>query len=139
MLVLALEFDLWCGQLCVVDELLFERVGEGVDFVAAIVWVTPRPPTSALAAIDTAIAACLKCIFMSLLTSLRVVGSTAFIRARLAGRWLRAGLEAPMNLTTEPSDPSAGVGASATRSGWETMLWPQRDSNPCCRLERAVS
>ncbi len=44
------------------DVLLFERVGDGVDFVAATAWVTPRPPTRALAAIETAIAVCLRFI-----------------------------------------------------------------------------
>jgi hypothetical protein len=42
----------------VVDVLDFERVGEGVALVAAKAWVTPKPPTRALAAIDTATPVC---------------------------------------------------------------------------------
>jgi hypothetical protein len=69
-----LLFDLSFGHLCVADELLFEWVDDGV-FVAAMAWVSPSPPTSALAPIETAIAERLTFIFMSWVTSLRVVAS----------------------------------------------------------------
>jgi hypothetical protein len=74
-LVVLLLLELSWGHVCVVDVLVFERVGEGVALVAANAWVAPRPPTRALAAIDTAIPVCFRfiTIFLSHLPS--VAGS----------------------------------------------------------------
>ncbi|MEA2506735.1 MAG: hypothetical protein QOH48_1353 [Actinomycetota bacterium] len=85
------------GHLCVLDVLLLDRGGDGVAFVAAIACVRPSPPTAALAATESAIAAFLRLIGTELIHLLSGRRIDVSMRPHLAGDRLRAHLGSPGN------------------------------------------